>query len=258
MPSTPLEIPVFSPASALQAQDLGARRIELNAQGSYRDGGLTPSKEDLEKVSSSVRLPNRVMIRPRGPPEEGMDFIYSDAEFEAMEASVKEFRESGYLKESRKDGFVFGVLRPGPDGADVDIERNKALVQAAGGLGCTFHRAFDEVLANLMELKPENREKRVDKAVDDVVACGFDAVLTSGGPGRASDNVDVLAVVVEKARGRLVIIVGGSVRSGNASGIFRALRDGGAKVWAHSSCLPAGEVTVDALETTALLGQLEG
>lgn len=258
MPSTPLEIPVFCPASAIQAQDLGARRIELNAQGSYPDGGLTPSREDLEHVSSVVQSPNRIMIRPRGPPSDGPDFIYSDAEFEAMSTAIKDFVESGHLRKSRGDGFVFGVLRPGPGGVEVDIERNSALVEAAGGLGCTFHRAFDDLLAGLQEFDLEGRERRVERAVGDVVACGFDAVLTSGGPGRAPDNVDVLGFVVEKARDQLEVIVGGGVRSGNASGIFKALEADGGKIWAHSSCLSAGEATVDALEATALLGQLRG
>ncbi|KAM0335661.1 hypothetical protein ACHAQA_000710 [Verticillium albo-atrum] len=259
MPSaTPLEIPVFSPTAALHAQSLGAQRIELNAQGSYPAGGLTPSLDDLRAVSASLTIPNRVMIRPRGPPAEGLDFLYSDTEFETMLADLKRIRAEGGLDANRGDGFVFGVLKRGSDGVEIDGERNSTLVEAARGLPCTFHRAFDELVAGLGDVSQEKREQRAEEAIRSVAACGFDAILTSGGPGRAPDNVEVLRAISERANGRLTIIVGGGVRAASVKGILGALDVDQLSVWAHSSCLAAGErEKIDDHETRGILSELK-
>lgn len=254
-PKTPLEIPVFTPDAALQAQSLGAQRIELNASGSYPRGGTTPTMKDLEAVSA-VDVPAMIMIRPRGPPAEGTDFIYTDDEFATMKASIEEFVDSGYLEAADGDGFVFGILKQGENGAEVDVERNTALVEAAAGHPCTFHRAFDELLAAPADVAPEAYEAQIAKAVEDVAACGFGAVLTSGGPGKAADNVVALAAVRQKARGRFELIVGGGLRSGNARGIIGALQPEEGGLWAHSSCLAPGEENLDVPEVGGLLSQL--
>lgn len=104
-----LEIPVFGGNAASRAVELGASRIELNATGSYPDGGLAPSLEDLRRVAD-IEVPVRIMIRPRGPPSESRvrDFIYSDAEFADMESAIRRFKETGLLNEARGDGFVLG------------------------------------------------------------------------------------------------------------------------------------------------------
>ncbi|KAH6686396.1 copper homeostasis protein cutC [Plectosphaerella plurivora] len=251
-PKTPLEIPVFTAAAALQAQSLGAQRIELNAPGSYPLGGTTPTMADLEAISA-VDVPAMIMIRPRGPPKDGTDFIYSDKEFDTMKASIEEFVESGYLEAGDGDGFVFGVLRKGENGVEVDIERNTALVEAAAGHPCTFHRAFDELLVGSGE---GSLEADAARAVEDVASCGFTALLTSGGPGKAPENVAALAAVREKARGRLELIVGGGVRSGNVARIVGTLGPEEGGLWAHSSCLAAGEENLDVAEVGGLLSQL--
>ncbi|EEY17972.1 copper homeostasis protein cutC [Verticillium alfalfae VaMs.102] len=257
-PTTSLEIPVFSPAAALHAQSLGAQRIELNAQGSYLAGGLTPTLDDLRAVSFSLTIPNRVMIRPRGPPAEGLDFMYSEAEFEAMLTDVKRLLAGGGLKAERGDGFVFGVLKRGAHGVEADRERNSKLVEAAGGLVCTFHRAFDELVAGLEGVGLDEKEAKVEQAIRSVAACGFDAILTSGGPGRAPANIEILRVVTRKAQGRLTIIIGGGVRSGNIGSVLGHLDVDPQSVWAHSSCLVAGEVeNIDPVEASRMLLQFK-
>ncbi|KAI3391708.1 hypothetical protein diail_6953 [Diaporthe ilicicola] len=243
-----LEVPVFSPASARVALTKGSR-IELNRAGSYPKGGLTPELSDVQSLSA-VSVPLRIMIRPRGPPDDGPDFIYSGSEFEEMIRDIQRFKESGYLRTERSDGFVFGILRA-RDGEEggllVDADRNSELVRLASPFKCVFHRAFDEVLGS--------GGSPVDEALRSVKECGFDGVLTSGGPGSAVDNIDVLRRVIHAAAAEDVeVIVGGGVRSSNA----RLLRDGllrskGSRLWSHSSCLTKQSIdSVDAEELNSL------
>lgn len=165
----PLEVPVFSPHSASRAVAQGAARVELNRAGSYPEGGLTPTVADLEALlvtpsSSSSGVPVRVMIRPRGPPppssqEGGVDFVYTEAEFDEMKASILAFRNAaGLMRVERGDGFVFGCLRKGEkergegDGEvalEVDVEGNKELVQLARPFPAVFHRAFVRTCSTL-------------------------------------------------------------------------------------------------------------
>ncbi|KAL2760682.1 hypothetical protein ACRALDRAFT_1066837 [Sodiomyces alcalophilus JCM 7366] len=300
-----LEVPIFSPAAALQSQSLPIARIELNARGSYPAGGLTPRLQDVQCITSltissspspspsspaPTRPSIRVMIRPRVARDGERDYIYSDADFETMLSSVSTLVSDGGLDPSRGDGFVFGILRMAAgDGSPrargrvvVDVARNRRLVDLAKrrGLSCTFHRAFDEILRD----DGAWDETTVADAVDDLVACGFDAVLTSGGPGRAVDGIESLRVVVDKATKRgLDVLVAGGVRSGNVDDILSGLRGGGGRtgtafdpedggmeweagesesmsgrVWMHSSCLRPGDgETVDEVEVEALLDRLK-
>lgn len=149
------------------------------------------------------------------------------------------------------DGFVFGVLaewfpadgdeRPGAQ-VTVNVEANRRLVEEAAPFGCTFHRAFDDVLAAGVT---------VSDAVRDVLACGFDGILTSGGPGNAIDNLGAMKEVVGAVDGKMDVLVGGGVRAANAERILEVV-GGAERVWLHSSCLRKGTDNVDEGELRAL------
>ncbi|KUI60821.1 hypothetical protein VP1G_08015 [Cytospora mali] len=244
---TRLEVPIFSPASAKAALSRGASRLEINRAGSYPQGGLTPDESEVAPLQDSP-IPLRLMIRPRGPPPDGgPDFVYSGAEFREMEGAIRRFKTSGHLQEARGDGFVFGILKEekknegdgdGGGGAAlvVDAERNRDLVQLAHPFACVFHRAFDDVLGSGLP------SPTVDEALNAVAGCGFDGILTSGGPGSAADNIETLSRVLRNAAD-LEIVVGGGVRSSNVrvlrGGLRQAVAPGGSRVWFHSSCLTA-------------------
>lgn len=173
------------------------------------------------------------MIRPRGAPPTGHDFFYTPAELESMHASIGEFLASGLLDRERGDGFVFGVLSGTGTGVVVDVPACTALVEAAGGMVCVLHRAFDLVLAALGD------GEGVEGEVGVVKGCGFAGVLTSGGEGDARGNRGVLGRVVEAGRERGVEVgVGGGVRGGDVKSLVGegGIR-GGEGVWFHSSCL---------------------
>ncbi|KAF1986441.1 hypothetical protein K402DRAFT_377649 [Aulographum hederae CBS 113979] len=228
----PLEIACFTPTSAITAITAitaGADRIELCA--SYHLGGVTPPLSWLEQIKShfanctSEIIPINVMLRPRCG-----DFFYTSSEFDQMRDALTSFADAG------ADGFVFGILT---ENGDIDAERNTKLVQLASvrGKSCTFHRAFDGI-----------DDGRKIEALNTLVECGFEAVLTSGTAGAegAIGGVEVLGRLVEAAEGRIEVVVGGGVRSGNLGG----LRGTGAR-WFHSAAMGEGE-EVDEVEVGRL------
>nr|WP_244614367.1 copper homeostasis protein CutC [Elizabethkingia argenteiflava] len=119
---TTLEIACFNEPSARIAAYGGVDRIELCEN--YAEGGLTPQAETLRRLKTHVRIPIFVMIRPRGG-----NFQYTKCEFKEMQTQLLDLKSLG------ADGFVFGILS---SEGKVDIEKNKVLVQLAGGRSVHF------------------------------------------------------------------------------------------------------------------------
>ncbi|KAI0443589.1 hypothetical protein F4803DRAFT_308078 [Xylaria telfairii] len=269
IPALGLEIPAFGASAAFSAATLGATRIELNAQGSYGEGGLTPSIEDLEQFvsSSSQRCPLRIMIRPRGPPvssspEAGgvRDFHYNDEEFKIMEASIMAFKNSGLLDTNKGDGFVLGILEQDGHRCWVDKKRCSHLVQIAQPFKCVFHRAFDEIVSCDDLFSDGPIRLSWETGIQDVAACGFHGILTSGGLGKAIDNMQMLESVIRKAQTlHIEIIVGGGVRTANVGEIIRGLGlwERAGSVYLHSACLCGnGGEDINPEEVQGILAQL--
>lgn len=186
-----IEAVVETVSAAVAAERCGAGRLELCA--ALEVGGTTPDEATIAQVVRAVTLPVFVMIRPRGG-----TFVYSDAEIEAMN------RDIGVARANGASGIVLGVLRPDQR---VDVARTRALVDSAGGLPVTFHRAIDET-PDLLD------------AIDALIAAGVSRVLTSGGAATAADGVEVLAALVERGGSRLTVMPGGGIRAHNARAII--------------------------------------
>ncbi|KAF2965840.1 hypothetical protein GQX73_g7718 [Xylaria multiplex] len=276
LPRLGLEIPAFGALAAISATTLGATRIELNALGSYSEGGLTPSFEDLKQVTSTLdqRPPLRIMIRPRGPPRvppssgpigaSERDFRYNNEEFEEMEASIRAFKGTDLLNADLGDGFVFGIL--GDDCTRgrrcwVDEKRCIRLVQATRPFKCVFHRAFDEIVSCDDAASDELARPAWMTGLEVIVACGFDSVLTSGGLGKAINNTEMLAKIIRKAAAlRVEIIIGGGVRTANVGEIIQRLelRSRADPVYLHSACLHGdGSEHIDQGEAQGIVAQLK-
>ncbi|KAI1087535.1 hypothetical protein F5B19DRAFT_63899 [Rostrohypoxylon terebratum] len=267
-----LEIPVFGADAALKAVELGASRIELNAKGSYPDGGLTPSLDDLQRVAH-LPIPVRIMIRPRGPlpQKDTRDFIYSEEEFKQMEADIRRFKESGLLNEERGDGFVFGILKEDSPRNDqcwveedrcwVDKDRCSHLVGIARPLKVVFHRAFDEIVSCDDDGSDIDSRYAWKTGLNHLAACGFNAILTSGGVGRAADNIAMLDNIITKAETLgIEIIVGGGIRKYNVAELSQRLKlsERGKSTFVHSACLSNTESEdIDADEVINILSQLK-
>ncbi|MFN0068967.1 MAG: copper homeostasis protein CutC [Limisphaerales bacterium] len=192
-PRVNIEVCVDSVAGALAAEQGGANRIELcSALG---EGGLTPSAGLTERVRGRVRLTLAVMIRPRAG-----DFLYSDDEFEVMR------RDLVLAKQLGADMIVLGLLTTG---GDVDVPRTRELVALARPLPITFHRAFD------MARDPH-------AALDDLISLGIERVLTSGLERSVLEGLDLIAELVRRAAGRILVVPGGGVTERNVAKILAA------------------------------------
>lgn len=185
-----LEIIGFTLESCILAQEAGADRIELCDNPG--DGGTTPSYGFIKKAREILQIQLYAMIRPRGG-----DFVYSDAEFEVMKTDVLTCKQLGC------DGVVIGMLNR--DGT-VDTERCKKLVELAYPMGVTFQRAFDRV-------------KDPFAALEDIIETGCERILTSGLVPSCLDGAPLIARLIEKADGRIIIMPGSMLRSTNAAEI---------------------------------------
>lgn len=204
-----LEIACFEITSAEAELRSVADRIEFCAEQQL--GGITPNIDEFRYLKSVYRKPIYVMIRPKGG-----DFYYSDLEFEVMKEDLLQFKKSG------ADGFVFGILN---SGNTIDIHRNKVLVDLAGDIPCTFHRAFD-------------RTPDLDAAIKHLIDIGFKAVLTSGGKSSAMEGKENLRNLIEKYGSQIEILIGGGVRSGNITELKNFTKG----THFHSSAIPSYEV----------------
>lgn len=174
----------------LAAQAAGADRVELCA--SLMEGGLTPSLATIRAAVKAARIPVHVIIRPRGG-----DFLYSDAEFDTMRADIEALRSEGVA------GVVIGCLTP--EGR-IDEVRTKALVAAARPMSVTCHRAFDMT-------------EDAGEALEALIRCGVDRVLTSGQRDTALEGIAILRQSVEQAGDRIVVMGCGALDAHNIAAV---------------------------------------
>lgn len=170
----------------IEAQTSGASRIELCERLDV--GGVTPSPALVKETLSVCSLPINVLIRPR----EG-DFVYSEDEITAMERDIQTFKSMGV------NAVVIGALQP--DGS-IDIRTMKRLIAAARPLPVTFHRAFDRCSEPLA-------------AFEQIIELGCERLLTSGHAADALQGAPLIAELVRRSRGRIVVMAGKGVRPDN-------------------------------------------
>ena len=186
------EICANSVASCIAAQEGGADRVELCS--GIPEGGTTPSFGMIRKARASIDIGLNVIIRPRGG-----DFLYSKDELEEMTHDIRIAEELG------ADGLVFGCLTKE---GNIDKKAMSILMEAAGNLPVTFHRAFDHSADPL-------------KALEDIIELGCARILTSGCRPTALEGADLLAQLVEKAGDRIIIMPGCGVNEDNIAEIAR-------------------------------------
>ena len=219
-----IEIACFNLESAVIAQKAGADRVELCADMSV--GGTTPTIEIIQQAREHLTINLYVMIRPRGG-----NFVYSEAEFEQMKSEIETIKKLGV------NGFVFGILN---EDKTINIEQNKTLVEFAKPFSCTFHRAFDEVL-------------NVEKALEDVISCGFSTILTSGTFPNVMEGKEILKQLVNQANNRIKIMPGGGLRSTNISELNEMVNAN----WYHSSAITDGSEIANPEEIIQLKNKLQ-
>jgi copper homeostasis protein len=187
-----IEACVNSAISAIEAQKGGADRVELCEN--LHDGGTTPSAGAIRFARKNLHIGLFVMIRPRGG-----DFLYSNEEFEIMKEDINTAKELG------ADGVVFGILKP--DGK-IDRERMKLLVDIARPVGITCHRAFDMTIDAF-------------QAMEDLIDLGIDRILTSGQRKTASEGTVLIRELIQRSKGRIIIMPGSGVKEDNIEDLIR-------------------------------------
>ncbi len=189
-----LEVAVDHPEAVLAAANGGAERLELCS--TLADGGLTPSFGLLEWTLAAVSVPVHAMVRPRAG-----NFVYSPAELAVMCSDIRAMAKAG------AHGIVAGCLTP--QGA-VDTDAMQRITDAAGEMRRCFHRAFDLTV---------DREQ----ALEDVIRCGAEVLLTSGGAVSLLAGGAEVARIAQQAAGRIEIMGGAGVRLSNAGELWRTL-----------------------------------
>jgi copper homeostasis protein len=219
-PSYTLEICAGSVQSAVAAQAGGAHRIELCQN--LAQGGTTPSFGLIEQVRRRLRIPVFVLIRPRPG-----NFCYDAAEQAIMVADVAQCQALGCA------GVVVGAL---DEAGCVDVASCHALIEAAGPLQVTFHRAFD-----VCQDQPH--------ALEELIGLGCHRVLTSGGQASAPAGQAQLAALVRQAAGRISIMPGAGITPTTLGPLREAT--GATEFHASAKRLVASPATTQATEFDA-------
>ena len=181
-----LEVIGFDLASCLIAETHGANRIELCANP--HEGGTTPSYGMIRVARQNTSIQLFPIIRPRGG-----DFLFSRLDFQSMITDIQQCEQLGC------DGVVIGMLT---EDGNVDIDRCADLIQHAGAMQVTFHRAFDRV-------------KDPMQSLEEIIDLGCTRILTSGLRPNVDLGREMLRQLVAAADDRITIMPGSGVRSNN-------------------------------------------
>ena len=187
------EICAPSLISAVNALKGGAHRIELCSELVL--GGVTPSYGLIEKAVELLDIPVYVLIRPRS----GV-FTYSKEELQVMRKDIEVCARLGCA------GVVSGVLK---DDHRIDTIATAGLIEAAGDMDFTFHRAFDWV--------PDQEE-----GIERLLQIGWSRVLSSGGRPSADEGLDALVTLDRKYGGDIIVMPGGGINERNIGKFKRA------------------------------------
>jgi copper homeostasis protein len=177
------EVCVDSLEDALKAEKNGANRIELC--GRLDLDGLTPSRDLIRNAVSILKIPIRVMIRPKHP-----SFVYSEDEINTMISDIE------FCKNFRLDGVVFGCLDAN---SNFKMDQINRLSEIAKPLKVIIHKAIDytnSVTDSLSLLS---------------INSNINGVLTSGGERFAINAVETLKKMLVLVPDRFEIIIAGGI-----------------------------------------------
>jgi copper homeostasis protein len=185
-----LEICAYNIQSCIIAERAGAGRIELCADP--LQGGTTPSFGTIEYALNKIAIPIFPMIRSRGG-----NFVYDADEIAIMKKDIMQCRELGC------PGIATGIQLP--DGR-IDATVLQQIVEWAYPMQVTCHKVFDAVPDPFV-------------ALEEVIEAGCSRILTSGLQRTAIEGATLLAQLVARAGGRIIIMPGGGVRSSNIAAL---------------------------------------
>jgi copper homeostasis protein len=177
------EVCVDSLEDALKAEKNGANRIELC--GRLDLDGLTPSRDLIRNAVSILKIPIRVMIRPKHP-----SFEYSEDEINTMISDIE------FCKSFRLDGVVFGCL---DENSNFKMDHINRLSEIAKPLKVIIHKAIDYTNSVTDSLSLLSTNSNIN------------GVLTSGGERFAINAVETLKKMLVLVPDRFEIIIAGGI-----------------------------------------------
>ncbi|MGH9936911.1 MAG: copper homeostasis protein CutC [Blastocatellia bacterium] len=144
-----LEIIVCTVEDAVAAERGGANRLEIISH--YEAGGLTPPFDLVREITSTVKIPARVMLRENGP------FVVTD------ELEIKRLCDAARaFAHLPVEGFVLGFLKDAPGGMEIDHDLVSRVLACAPNLKATFHRAFEELPDSIRAIGELKRHSQID------------------------------------------------------------------------------------------------
>ena len=177
------EVCVDSLEDAIKAEKHGANRIELC--GRLDLDGLTPSRDLISNAFSILKIPIRVMIRPKHP-----SFEYSEEEINTMIDDIK------FCKSLGVDGVVFGCL---DENSNFQMDQINRLSIIAKPLNVIIHKAIDYTNSILDSLSLISKNSNIN------------GVLTSGGERFAINAVETLKKMLVLVPDKFEIIIAGGI-----------------------------------------------
>ena len=180
------EVCAFNIQSAINAERAGAARVELC--DNPVEGGTTPSYGTIVETRERINIDLYPIIRPRAG-----NYLYDEEEYAIIKRDILISRDIGC------DGISVGAQKIN---GDIDTEMLKRIVEWAGPMGVTCNRAFD--------CAPDPF-----KALDDIISCGCERILTSGLKSAAPDAGKLLGELVKAAGDKIIIMPGAGIKSTN-------------------------------------------
>ena len=188
-----LEVCAFHIDSCIIAEKAGAARVELC--DNPIEGGTTPSFGTIKQTREKISILLYPILRPRPG-----NYFYTDEEFAILKDDIGMCRQLGC------DGISVGIQTIN---AVIDTERLKRIVEWAGPMGVTCNRVFDCAPDPFL-------------ALENIIDCGCERVLTSGQKSAAPDAGELLQKLVKQAADRIIIMPGAGVKSSNLSKLREA------------------------------------
>ena len=177
------EVCVDSLDDAINAEKNGANRIELC--GRLDLDGLTPSKDLIKSAFSILKIPIRVMIRPKHP-----SFVYSEDEISTMIDDIK------FCKNIGLDGVVFGCL---DEEYNFEMKQINRLSEVAKPLNVIIHKAIDSTSSVFESLSLISKNSNIN------------GVLTSGGERFAINSAETLKKMLVLVPDSFEVIMAGGI-----------------------------------------------
>ena len=184
---------VDSIQDADKAFNNGAHRLELCSRLDL--DGLTPEAKLIDHCLNNIDLPAKVMVRPR---KGGFEYDLSEQSY--ILETIQNFASKGI------HDIVVGATK----GNRLYIDFIKEIGESFPDVKLTIHKAIDQS-SNIIE------DIQLLKNIPNVVA-----ILSSGGQGKAVDNIEMLKAMHRTCTPEIQLVIAGKVTQSNFNRLLHA------------------------------------